>query len=104
MIKSGAELMANRDFAAARLMYQRAAEAGSVMAAFALAETYNPLVVGKLNARGGITPDFALAGLGTKRRKTWVPAKRRSALRGWRGCLINKVTSSPILIGIAFTV
>ena len=61
MIKSGAELMANRDFAAARLMYQRAAEAGSAMAAFALAETYDPLVVGKLNARGGITPDFTLA-------------------------------------------
>jgi TPR repeat protein len=57
MIKSGAELMANRDFAAARLMYQRAAEAGSAMAAFALAETYDPLVVGKLIARGGITPD-----------------------------------------------
>jgi TPR repeat protein len=57
MIKSAAELMANRDFAAARLMYQRAAEAGSAMAAFALAETYDPLVVGKLIARGGITPD-----------------------------------------------
>jgi TPR repeat protein len=53
--------MANRDFAAARLMYQRAAEAGSAMAAFALAETYDPLVVGKLNARGGITPDPTMA-------------------------------------------
>jgi hypothetical protein len=61
MIKSGAELMANRDFAAARLMYQRAAEAGSAMAAFALAETYDPLMVGKLNVRGGITPDSTLA-------------------------------------------
>jgi hypothetical protein len=61
MIKSGAELMANRDFAAARLMYQRAAEAGSAMAAFALAETYDPLMARKLNVRGGITPDFALA-------------------------------------------
>jgi TPR repeat protein len=61
MIKSGAELMTNRDFAAARLMYQRAAEAGSAVAAFALAETYDPLVVGKLNARGGITPDPTMA-------------------------------------------
>jgi TPR repeat protein len=61
MIKSGADLMANRDFAAARLMYQRAAEAGSAMAAFALAETYDPLMVGKLNVRGGISPDFTLA-------------------------------------------
>jgi TPR repeat protein len=61
MIKAGAELMASKDFAAARLMYQRAAEAGSAMAAFALAETYDPLVLGKLNARGGVTPDFTLA-------------------------------------------
>jgi hypothetical protein len=61
MIKSGADLMANRDFAAARLMYQRAAEAGSAMAAFALAETYDPLMVGKLNVRGGISPDSTLA-------------------------------------------
>jgi hypothetical protein len=61
MIKSGADLMANRDFAAARLMYQRAAEAGSAMAAFALAETYDPLMVGKLNVRGGISPDLTLA-------------------------------------------
>jgi TPR repeat protein len=63
MIKSGADLMANRDFAAARLMYQRAAEAGSAMAAFALAETYDPLMVGKLNVRGGISPDFTLAAI-----------------------------------------
>lgn len=61
MIRTGADLMANRDFAAARLMYQRAAEAGSALAAFALAETYDPLVVGRVNARGGITPDVALA-------------------------------------------
>jgi hypothetical protein len=61
MIKAGAELVASKDFAAARLMYQRAAEAGSAMAAFALAETYDPLVLGKLNAREGIMPDFTLA-------------------------------------------
>jgi TPR repeat protein len=61
MIRTGADLMASKDFAAARLMYQRAAEAGSALAAFALAETYDPLVVGKLNARGGIAPDVALA-------------------------------------------
>lgn len=61
MIKVGTEFMASRDFAAARLMYQRAAEAGSAMAAFALAETYDPMVLGKLDARGGITPDFILA-------------------------------------------
>jgi hypothetical protein len=57
MVKRGAELMANGDVAAARLMYQRAAEAGEEKAAFALAETYDPLVP----ARAAITPDVGLA-------------------------------------------
>ena len=61
MMKSGAELMANGDISAARLMYQRAAEAGDAMAALALAETYDPLVLRRLNPKGGITPDIALA-------------------------------------------
>ena len=49
--------MANGDVAAARLMYQRAAEAGEATAAFALAETYDPLML----AKGGIAPDVGLA-------------------------------------------
>jgi hypothetical protein len=57
MVKKGAELMANGDVAAARLMYQRAAEAGEATAAFALAESYDPLVL----AKGGIPPDVGLA-------------------------------------------
>jgi hypothetical protein len=57
MVKRGAELLANGDIAAARLMYQRAAEAGEAVAAFALAETYDPLVL----AKGGVPPDVALA-------------------------------------------
>jgi TPR repeat protein len=57
MVKRGTELMANGDVAGARLMYQRAAEAGEPMAAFALAETYDPQVLGK----GGIPPDLGLA-------------------------------------------
>jgi hypothetical protein len=57
MVKKGAELMANGDVAGARLMYQRAAEAGEATAAFALAESYDPLVL----AKGGIPPDPALA-------------------------------------------
>jgi TPR repeat protein len=61
MMKSGADLMANGDVAAARMLYLRAAEAGEAVAAFALAETYDPLVLRKLNAKGGITPDVALA-------------------------------------------
>jgi TPR repeat protein len=57
MVKKGAELMANGDVAAARLMYQRAAETGEATAAFALAESYDPLVLTK----GGIPPDVGLA-------------------------------------------
>jgi hypothetical protein len=57
MVKKGGELIANGDIAAARLMYQRAAEAGEAAAALSLAETYDPMAI----ARGGITPDVVLA-------------------------------------------
>jgi TPR repeat protein len=38
-------------------MYQRAAEAGDATAAFALAETYDPMVL----AKGGVSPDVLVA-------------------------------------------
>jgi hypothetical protein len=58
--KRGAELLANQDISAARMMFQRAAEAGDATAAFALAETYDPSVLKKLGVTG-IKPDIALA-------------------------------------------
>ncbi len=61
MTKNGMELMASGDIAAARMVFQRAAEAGDARAAFALAETYDPMVLKKLGARGAIAPDVALA-------------------------------------------
>jgi len=61
MVKNGTELMANGSVGAARMMFQPAAEAGDAAAAFALAETYDPLVLRRLNARGGITADAGLA-------------------------------------------
>jgi len=61
LLKNGAELMANADVAAARLMFQHAAEAGSAEAAFALAETYDPLVFKKLGRREAVTLDITLA-------------------------------------------
>jgi TPR repeat protein len=61
MVKNGAQFMANGNVGAARMMFQPAAEAGDPVAAFALAETYDPLVLRKLNATGGITADVALA-------------------------------------------
>jgi len=61
MMKGGAEFIANGNIAAARMMFRPAAEAGDPAAAFALAETYDPLVLAKLGAKGGIAPDVALA-------------------------------------------
>jgi TPR repeat protein len=43
------------------MMFQRAAEAGDAAAAFALAETYDPVVLRALRLRGGIAPNVALA-------------------------------------------
>ncbi len=60
-MKIGAELMASGDITAARMMFERAAEAGEAAGAFALAETYDPVVLRRLRLRGGIAPDVALA-------------------------------------------
>lgn len=48
------------DFAAARLLLERAADAQEPSAAFLLAQTYDPAVLGKPDARS-ITPDPAMA-------------------------------------------
>jgi TPR repeat protein len=61
MVKSGTGHMTNGNISAARMMFQPAAEAGDPVAAFALAETYDPVVLRKLNAEGGVTADFGLA-------------------------------------------
>jgi TPR repeat protein len=61
MMKNGAELMANGDIAAARMMFMRAAETRDAGAAFALAETYDPLVLRKLGTRVALMSDTALA-------------------------------------------
>jgi hypothetical protein len=61
MMKSAATLVANGDISAARMMYQPLAEEGEAMAAIALAETYDPLVLRKSNITRRITPDVVLA-------------------------------------------
>ena len=68
-MKIGVELMTYGEVAAARVMFQRAAEAGDGAGAFALAETYDPLVLGGLRLRQVITPDIALA-------RTWYERAR----------------------------
>jgi TPR repeat protein len=61
LMKNGAERMATGDIAGARLLYQRAAEEGEAIAAFALAETYDPLVLRNSSRTRAVTPDVALA-------------------------------------------
>jgi TPR repeat protein len=56
MVKRGRDLMASGDFAAARIVLQRAAEAGDPDAASALANTYDPVVLRKLKVFG-VVPD-----------------------------------------------
>jgi TPR repeat protein len=58
MMKGGAELMANGDISAARLMYRRGEE-GEATAAFALAET--SAGAQEIEQQTGITPDVTLA-------------------------------------------
>src|SRR5205085_2735935 len=60
LIRRGEEFIANGDLAAARLMLQRAAEAGDARAALALAGTYDPTVLEQLGVKG-FAPDVALA-------------------------------------------
>ncbi len=68
-MRIGVELMTYGDVIAARIMFQRVAEAGEAAGAFALAETYDPLVLGGLRLREGIMPDLALA-------RTWYERAR----------------------------
>ena len=60
-MRVGVELMTYGEVTAARTMFQRVAEAGDAAGAFALAETYDPLVLGGLRLRERIMPDAALA-------------------------------------------
>jgi TPR repeat protein len=60
LLKRGDELIASRDLAAARLVLQRAAEAGDARAALTLAGTYDPIVLEKL-AVHGFAPNIAMA-------------------------------------------
>ena len=53
-------LIASGDVAAARLVLRRAADAGDARAAMALAETYDPAILEKLDVHGFV-PDLAMA-------------------------------------------
>lgn len=68
-MRIGVELMTFGEVVAARVLFQRAAEAGDGAGAFALAETYDPLALEEARLRGKVTPNIALA-------RTWYERAR----------------------------
>ncbi len=60
LLKRGKDALSTGDFAAARLLLRRGAEAGSAEAALALGATFDPLVIRRLGAIGAV-PDAAQA-------------------------------------------
>lgn len=60
LLKQGQEFVAVGDLATARVVLRRAAEAGAVAAAFALAQCYDPKVLSQMRVRG-IAPDLGEA-------------------------------------------
>jgi hypothetical protein len=60
LMKRARSLLAQRDIAAARLLLERAANSQDATAAFLLAQTYDPAVLGARDARS-IAPEPALA-------------------------------------------
>lgn len=60
--KQGDQYIAAGDFVGARIVLERAADAGDAAAALALAATYDPVVLTQSKVRG-LTPDIAKAGL-----------------------------------------
>jgi len=60
LVKRGKDFLDNGDLASARLLLRRAADGGSAEAAFALATTFDPIVLHRLGAIGA-KPDLAKA-------------------------------------------
>ncbi|MBO0766810.1 MAG: sel1 repeat family protein, partial [Hyphomicrobiaceae bacterium] len=60
LVKKGDEQLAEGGIAQARLLYERAAEAGLAQGAMAMAATYDPVELRNLGARG-LQPDLAAA-------------------------------------------
>ncbi|SDR95528.1 hypothetical protein [Bradyrhizobium canariense] len=74
LIKRGEELATNGDFAAARLLFQRAAEAHDARAAFALAATFDPIVINQVGANPSLQ-DVARARTWYQRASDWGSAE-----------------------------
>jgi hypothetical protein len=68
-LKRGEDFVAAGDFANARLVFRRAAKAGHARAALMLASTYDPIVLGRFQARG-LVADKAKARFWYQKAKT----------------------------------
>jgi len=60
LLKQGNDFVAVGDFASARTLFERIAEAGDARGALAYAETYDPIALARIGAKGA-TPDVAKA-------------------------------------------
>jgi len=60
LVKQGQQFVAAGDFVTARVVFQRAAEAGNAVAALALGASYDPVILGRLSMRG-VEADVAKA-------------------------------------------
>lgn len=60
LLKQGADFVSVGDFASARIVFRRVAAARDARGALALAATYDPIALQKIDAKGG-TPDIAKA-------------------------------------------
>lgn len=74
LVKRGEELATNGDFAAARLLFQRAAEAHDARAALALAATFDPVVIKQIGANSSLQ-DVASARTWYQRASDWGSAQ-----------------------------
>lgn len=67
--KMGDDYISSGDFVGARTVLERAAEAGDSSAAFAIASTYDPVVLGRFKVRG-LEPDIVKASFWYERART----------------------------------
>ncbi|HEY6256043.1 MAG TPA: hypothetical protein VIY51_09655 [Xanthobacteraceae bacterium] len=70
LMQQGEQFLASGDVLTARIVFQRAAEAGDAAAALALGATFDPAVLSKMGARG-INPDIQKARMWYERAKQY---------------------------------
>ena len=82
-MQQGEQFVASGDLVTARLVFQRAAEAGDATAALAMGATYDPTVLAKLGARGIGSGCRQGARAGTRKPRNSARPRRRIASICW---------------------